>query len=126
MLTMENFSEWLWGKLEERNWQAADLARVANISKSSLSNILNNNRSPGPDVCNAVAQALGIPPEEVFREAGLLPPLPTGDKSAVQELLELVKNMPSEDQQEILDYARYRYQKRKSSVKPRPKRQDSL
>lgn len=107
---MENFSLWLLNELEKRNWQPADLAKKARISRGSLSNILNNYRKPGPDLCLAIAQALGEPPEKVFRLAGLLPPLPGGeDEQISREVMDILRNMSPENRQDLLNYARYRY-----------------
>jgi transcriptional regulator with XRE-family HTH domain len=111
MFTMENFSLWLLNELEKRNWQPADLAKKARISRGSLSNILSNYRNPGPNLCLAIAQALNEPPEKVFRLAGLLPPLPGGeDEQISREVMDILRNMSPENRQDLLNYARYRYQ----------------
>jgi transcriptional regulator with XRE-family HTH domain len=71
---MSEFSDWLDTELSKRNWTRADLAKAAGISQSSLSLIYSGNRKPGNDLCESIARALKLPPEEVFRRAGLLPP----------------------------------------------------
>jgi len=78
---MVNFSDWLEQELIQRGWTRADLSQRAKISQSTLSMIYSENRKAGPDVCNAVAEAFRIPPEEVFRAAGLLPPSPEADET---------------------------------------------
>lgn len=69
-----NFSEWLENQLKIRGWTQADLVKASRVTSAQISRILNGTRDPGPDVCNAIARALVIPPETVFRAAGLLPP----------------------------------------------------
>ena len=102
---MDKFIPWLLTELKNRSWRPADLARRAGLSMGSLSNILNGNRRAGPDLCKAVAQALGEPPEKVFRLAGLLPPLPAAEDELLHELLETFKRLTPEKRREVLDYA---------------------
>ena len=71
---MESFSDWLERELAARGMRPADLARLANIGDATLSRILSESRNAGPDVCLNIAQAFELPPEMVFRQAGLLPP----------------------------------------------------
>lgn len=107
------FVEWLEGELARKSWKPADLARAANISTGGLSHVLNGERRLGPDMALAIARALGVPPEVVFRKSGLLPELPGPERDPTfQELLEVVKNMSVEERQEILDYALWRFRRR--------------
>jgi transcriptional regulator with XRE-family HTH domain len=73
---MDNeFSEWLTDELRKRGWSQADLARAANIHRQVVSTYINGRRSkPDEDVLRSIARAFKMPPEEVFRAAGLLPP----------------------------------------------------
>src|SRR3990167_5968829 len=70
---MSEFSEWLNQELESRNLKPADLAKKANISQSTISMIVSGQRGPGTEFCLAIAEAFKLPPEDVFRRAGLLP-----------------------------------------------------
>ncbi|MCL4295594.1 MAG: helix-turn-helix transcriptional regulator [Anaerolineae bacterium] len=70
---MEDFANWLEEKLKERGWQPSDLAHKAHLGNSTVTRILNSNRGAGPEVCVAIARTLQLPPELVFRKAGLLP-----------------------------------------------------
>lgn len=116
---MEEFTKWLEEELRTRNWQPSDLARRAKLGNSTLTRILNGIRNPGPEVCVAIARALDHPPEHVFRVAGLLPPLPSSnDGFILKELIEIVKRLPDEDREEVLDYAKMRYEKRQKKKKP--------
>lgn len=70
----ETFSEWIEEQLNLRGWKPADLARAARVGQTTISNIINGNRNPGPDFCISIARALNVPTELVFRKAGILPP----------------------------------------------------
>ncbi|MCD4738336.1 MAG: helix-turn-helix transcriptional regulator [Anaerolineae bacterium] len=67
------FSEWLGKEIKSRGWSAANLSRRSGVASAQISRILNRERGIGPDSCLAIARALGVPPVEVFRRAGLLP-----------------------------------------------------
>ena len=102
---MNNLTPWLLKELENRSWRPADLARRAGLASGSLSNILIGNRGVGPDICKAIAQALGEPPEKLFRLAGLLPPLPAPEDEQLYEMSEIFQRLTAEKRQEVLDYA---------------------
>jgi transcriptional regulator with XRE-family HTH domain len=72
--TLISFSEWLLLMLENRKWSQADLARAAKVSRSAISEIISGQRQVGKRTATAIAQALRLPPEQVFRAAGILPP----------------------------------------------------
>ena len=102
---MDKFKPWLLQELETRSWRPAAFARRAGLSSGGLANIMTGNRGAGPDICKAIAQALGTPPEKVFRLAGLLPPLPAAEDEQLYELIETFQRLPAEKRQEVLDYA---------------------
>ncbi len=70
------FTAWLREELEKREWSQNELARRAGLTSASVSYVLNELRGPGPEFCQAIAQALRLPEEFVFRQAGLLAPVP--------------------------------------------------
>jgi transcriptional regulator with XRE-family HTH domain len=106
-----NFADWLEEEIQKRGWQPSDMAREANTYPATITRILNRMRNPGPDICLAIAKALDMPPEEVFRKAGLLPDLPYGplEQMTLQELHDLMRNLTPRDRRDVLEYARMRY-----------------
>lgn len=68
-----DFPEWLNDELQQRGWTQADLARKSGLTTAGISRILSGQRDPGPEALIAIAEALKLPPEHVFRKAGLLP-----------------------------------------------------
>jgi hypothetical protein len=61
--------------------------------------------APSWGACRAVAGALDLPPEQVFRQAGLLPPI-SPEQSEYEEFRHLLARLSSEDRQELLEIAR--------------------
>jgi transcriptional regulator with XRE-family HTH domain len=104
------FTEWIEQELESREWRQANLARVMGASEGMVSMVLRGERKPGPDFCNGIAKAFGIPPEEVFRMAGLLPALPEQDDELARQLVESFKLLPIEKRREVLSYTIWKVQ----------------
>ena len=74
MSTNTDFSGWLKERLVRRNMTQADLARESGLTTAGISRIMSGSRGPGPDACRAIAKALDLSEEKVFRRAGLLSP----------------------------------------------------
>jgi len=102
---MEIFLEWLQEELKQRDWLPADLARRAELGPTTIHKILSGDRKAGPDVCVAIARALGQPPERVFRLAGLLPPSPEPDPGEA-ELLHVYHTLPGGQRELLLNMVR--------------------
>lgn len=101
------FTDWLEEQMRQRAWSQAELARRAGVTQSAISLILSGSRQPGEDVSNALAKALKIPPEEVFRAAGLLPPSRNENKK-INELAHLAGELPDAELENVLEFAKHR------------------
>jgi transcriptional regulator with XRE-family HTH domain len=66
------FTEWLLTEMDNRRWQAKDLAEAAGISRNQVMLVLEHARFPGDKFLRGVATAFGMPQDTVFRLAGLL------------------------------------------------------
>lgn len=64
------FTTWLDQELRKKKWTRADLARHASYSQATLSLVFSNDRAPSIELCYAIARALDLPAEMVFRAAG--------------------------------------------------------
>jgi transcriptional regulator with XRE-family HTH domain len=73
ILHTTNFPDWLQSELDKRRWSQADLAYAAGISRAVVNKLLNRRTYPQPDTLQAIARALKVPVETVYRAAGLLP-----------------------------------------------------
>jgi transcriptional regulator with XRE-family HTH domain len=106
---MTNFNDWLGIELERRNLKPIELARLAHVDPGAISRILNGDRKPSPETLEAFAHALKLPPEEVYRAAGLLPP--DVDESLLDKRIRhLVETLPTdEDKEEVLAYVELRH-----------------
>ncbi len=109
-----DFSDWLSKEIKKRGWSEAELARRANIPRQIINNYINRQRKkPDSDVLVAIARALNLPPETVFRAAGLLPPVSPNSEHQ-QEFLYLLSQLSPEEQEEILELLRFKTERRKT------------
>lgn len=100
------FARWLQDQINDRNWIPADLAKRAGMQGGSLSHILNGTRKVGPDSAIILARALSLPPETVFRKAGLLPEERITEDLPLKEIIEIAKDLSPEDRRTLLRIAR--------------------
>ena len=107
ILTMETVIDFLKDNMKKRNWSQADLARKSGLDTSLVSNILSGRRNIGVTSANAIAKAFKIPPEIIFRKAGLLPEV-LDSSERLEELIYLYNLMPEEYQKDLIDYAHVR------------------
>ena len=100
------FSKWLLEKLQEIGWKQADLARHSGITTGAISNYING-RTPDETALNKIAKAFKIPPEIVFRAAGLLPPQ-NKTSELIEEITHITESLSTQDQEDILEFAKLR------------------
>jgi transcriptional regulator with XRE-family HTH domain len=101
-----DFISWLQSELDTRGWEQGEIAKRAQaggftLSATQVSRILNGTREAGPDACIAIAYALGLPREEVFRARGWLrrtaeQTFPPGTKQEYIALIEGLERLPIE------------------------------
>ncbi|MHB9130377.1 MAG: helix-turn-helix domain-containing protein [Armatimonadota bacterium] len=105
MTTFQAFATWLQEQLTQRGWDQAELARRSGVTTAHISNIMAGERNVGAQVSRKIARALHLPPEQVFRQAGLLPKaMPHSAKA--DELLHLFEELNEDDKTRLLGIAR--------------------
>jgi len=110
MVDKYEFSEWLQAQMGEREISQSELARRSGLHRAIISKIINQISTPTPETAEALAAGLKLPPEEVYRAAGLLPPVPE-ERSQIEELKYLANLLDASELQEVIDYARHRLEK---------------
>jgi transcriptional regulator with XRE-family HTH domain len=101
----KTFSQWLTEETDQRGWTFAELARRAELAQPTISLVVNGQKNPGPRFCRGIARALRLPPEAVFRKAGLLPANPQEDQVA-RDLMEILPLLSDESLELLLHAAR--------------------
>lgn len=118
---METFADWLEEKMLERGLTQAELARRSKTTSATISRILNGERNIGPEMCVAVAGALKVPPDDVYRAAGLLPMKPNNDET-VTEIVHIYHLLNEDNKDDLLDYAKNRLSKQERGDKKNVRR----
>lgn len=96
MFTMENFGSWLLNVLQEKKISQSELARLAGVSKGTISNLINGTKGAGQNSLIAIAHVLKLPPEMLFEKARLFPPKP--ELSPLKrQLLHIAQDLPDSD-----------------------------
>jgi len=109
---MENeMATWLNEKLNEKDWSMRELARRIGKSHTAIADIAKGEMNPSPEMCRLIAKEFNVPPQQVFRRAGLLPP-ETEETSRAKEALHLFNRLPLDDQRDIIDYMRVKLERR--------------
>ena len=113
MITMDtDFVEWLEHELQERGWGQSELAHKGDIPQSTLSRIMLRDRQLGPEIGVRIARALKLPPEEIFRAAGLLPALPaSGEEKIIYEIIDIARRLSPGVREDLREYALWRYKR---------------
>jgi len=108
LLSMDkiDFVDWLKKELEKRDWSQADLARLSKISPTQIGRILLRERNAGTDALIAIADALNLPPEEVLRAAGVLPPKSERTEK-IEKIHHIFDQLPPEEQDKLIEYAQF-------------------
>jgi transcriptional regulator with XRE-family HTH domain len=108
-MSRELFAKWLQDEMQSRGWDQSDLMRHANLTTGVVSRILSLEREPSPKTLRAIARAMQVPPEDVFRRAGLLP-RSTAMPDGAEELLQYFRSAGEEDRRRMLRVVRALYE----------------
>jgi len=106
------FGNWVVQELEVRGMSQADLARAAHVTRTAISDVVNGRRNPGKDLAQGIARAFDLPPEQVFREAGLLPPALEVDEE-IERIVHEASKLNEQDKAEVLAFIRMKINLRK-------------
>lgn len=105
------FGPWLQSQLRRREMNQSELARKLETSSSAVSGWVRQGRVPTPESCDKIADALGIPVDEVLMAAGHRPRgLDEWDED-VREVASLMQRLPDNERDAVRDFARWRYER---------------
>lgn len=99
----EQFIHWLDSELARMGWNDYQLSLQAGISHSMISRA-RRGTPPGWDVCEALARALHVPADLVFRKAGLLPD-EQEDEAGFERWRKVLALLPEAEREELLQIA---------------------
>jgi transcriptional regulator with XRE-family HTH domain len=100
---MGTFGEWLKSEIKIRNISQKELADISRVTPAQISRAISGSRGLGTDTLLAIARALRVSPEEVFRRAGVLPSRPTQDEQDAN-ILERTSRMTPAQKRAVLAF----------------------
>jgi transcriptional regulator with XRE-family HTH domain len=103
-----DFADWLQKELDKRDWSQAKLAKNAGINRTGINKIINRSHktNPSPETLEAIAKALKIPADEVYRHAGILPPV--SEQDSQDELAQYLFDQLNDDNKtKALEYLEF-------------------
>ena len=110
LTTMEDFATWVQKEMRTHGLSMRAIGRRIDVSHATISSVLSGKQPPSPELCNGLARVFEVPPDWVFRLAGLLPALPgTEDDLTLREINEIAKNLSPEERREAREYLLWRY-----------------
>jgi len=114
--TPDEFFTWLDAYMKDLELTDNKLAKRARLSPSVISKARSGYQGIGWEASAAIARTLNLPPEIVFRKAGLLPPQDDERSLDVEELLILFSGLDMDDKEELLQLARLKLERSKKRV----------
>ncbi len=100
-MTNEEFWSWVDKEINVRELSYHRIERQAGLANATISKPARNQTSPSPTVCQAIAVAFGLSIEEVYRRAGLLPPLPP-EVAEEKEAVRILRSMSAQQRAYVL------------------------
>ena len=118
---------WIVSELNERSWSQRELARRSGLSHAQISNVISGNRKVTWDFCAAIAEGFGVSPLKIFTLAGKLPSVPEAEGDLTfQELAGFAKQLTSEEREELLEYALFRFHHQKERARETREEENNL
>ena len=101
----KRLSNWISEELSNKGWSGRELARRANISHTTVLDVVKGKRRPTWDFCASIAPVLGKNPAEVFALADLMRVY--DEDNTLKEITQTSKQLTIEERQDALKYLYY-------------------
>jgi transcriptional regulator with XRE-family HTH domain len=102
------FSDWLLEQLNERGWSQSELSHLTGLTRQAISYYLSGkSKQPDEFALQKIAKAFKLPPEDVYRAAGI-PLSQSTETKVIRQITHLANQLPPEEQQGILEFVKLR------------------
>lgn len=105
--TMKGNFSWLRRELKKRGSNISKLALRIGADQSNLSKIVSSGNA-SLDTYDDIAKAMRLPLQIVLSQSGIIPPL----DEEIEEIIKIFGRLTPEQKDDILDYARFKLDKR--------------
>jgi transcriptional regulator with XRE-family HTH domain len=101
----DKLADYINRELNARQWSVRELARRSGLAHTTINDVTALRSNPGLEFCRSIARAFNVPPEQVLRLAGLLPPVPE-ETVTIAELVFLANQLPLDEQEKLVQIAK--------------------
>lgn len=101
---MDAFAKWLVSELDKRDLSRSELARLSGLAPGTISNIINGQRGRSNRSLSAIARALKLPDETIFRVAGILPKTNDAGDPEADEIIRQYKELDQRDRDAVIAF----------------------
>jgi transcriptional regulator with XRE-family HTH domain len=98
-----NFGSWLKEQLKVRDMTQSELADKIGVYPPQVSRIISGERTVTTQLLIKIADALGLPREQVFSAAGILRSRNNADKQ-IEEIMHRVQDLSKSDRDVVLEF----------------------
>lgn len=108
------FSSWLLQEMNKKDWTQADLARASGLTTAAISRYMTG-RIPEEESAKKIARAFKIPPEQVFRAAGILPPVKEKEQ-LIEIILHELDTLSPEDKADVIEFIEFKARRKRKKA----------
>jgi len=105
-----DFIEWLISEADKRGWSSNRLARECGVSHTAMAKLISGKQRITFDMSYKIALAFKMPPEKVFRLAGLMPRIHP-DRQVIEGIVDMLNALPKNEVAEIAEFTEFKYKK---------------
>ncbi len=111
MVDEERFGDYLARQLAMRGMNRSQAGTRLGVTRSMVSQWVNNHRVPKPENVERLAALLGVDNDELLVRAGHRRRVDTDMHPARSELLEMARQLPLEEAETAIDFMRWRLER---------------
>lgn len=98
-----DFVDWLEDEIKAGRLRRADIANTGFVKRPTVSALFKRKtKSLGADMCQAIAQAMNLQMEDIYRKAGQLPPKPNTEDPWMKEAINKLSKITNEEKRDIV------------------------
>lgn len=90
----KEFTTWLSEEVKQRGWTFRELGRRAGLSSGAISKVMTGATDSTWEFCAKIAEAMEMSSVDVFRQAGLLPPIPEARRREFERITDILATLP--------------------------------
>ena len=104
-------------QLKKKGWSGYKLAGKIDVDPSYINHLIHNRRNPSNDLIEKIAEALGLPPEEVYIAAGSKLTKKSPNEKSLERLYYRLSKLGEDDLSKAESFVNYLYESNEGTGK---------